>query len=59
MSFLTWIRLATHRVVNDCDLRRSSLTHQRYLNCGRLHMHVSDAYVCGISGRNSFKEGRV
>ena len=22
-------------------------------------MHVSDAYVCGISGRNSFKGGRV
>ena len=22
-----------------------------------LHMHVSNAYVCGISGRNSFKGG--
>ena len=22
-----------------------------------LHMHVSDVYVCGISGRNSFKGG--
>ena len=25
----------------------------------RLNMHVSDAYVCGISGRNSFKGGRM
>ena len=25
----------------------------------RLHMHVSDVYVRGISGRNSFKEGRM
>ena len=25
----------------------------------RLHMHVSDAYVCGILGRNSFKGGRM
>ena len=59
MSFLIWIRLVAHLVVSDCDLRRSSLTHQRYLSCVRLHMHVSDAYVCGISGQNSFKGGRV
>ena len=26
-------------------------------SCVRLHMHVSDAYVCGISGRNSSKGG--
>ena len=26
-------------------------------SCVRLHMHVSDAYVCGISGRNPFKGG--
>ena len=26
-------------------------------SCIRLHMHVSDAYVRGISGRNSFKGG--
>ena len=25
----------------------------------RLHMHVSDAYVCEISGRNSFKGGKM
>ena len=29
----------------------------RSWSCVRLHIHVSDAYVCGISGRNSFKEG--
>ena len=40
MSFPTWIRLAAHRVVRDCDLRRSSLTHQRYLSCVGLHVHV-------------------
>ena len=51
--------MATHQVVSDCDLRRSSLTHQRYLRFIRLHMHVSDTYVCGISGRNSFKGGKV
>ena len=28
-------------------------------SCVRLNMHVSDVYVCGISGRNSFKGGRV
>ena len=27
-------------------------------SCVRLHMNVSDAHVGGISGRNSFKEGR-
>ena len=26
-------------------------------SCVRLHMYVSDAYVCGISKRNSFKRG--
>ena len=33
-------KLTAHRVVSDCDLRRSSLTHQRYLSCVGLHMHV-------------------
>ena len=28
-------------------------------SCVRLHMHVSDAYVCGILGQNSFKGGRM
>ena len=28
-------------------------------SCVRLHMHVSDAYARGISGRNSFNEGRM
>ena len=32
--------LTAHRVVSDCDLRRPSLTHQRYLSCVGLHMHV-------------------
>ena len=27
----------------------------RSWSCVRLHMHVSDAYMCEISGRNSFK----
>ena len=27
----------------------------RSWRCVRLHMHVSYAYVCGISGKNSFK----
>ena len=31
----------------------------RSWNCVRLHMHVSDTYVHGISGRNSFKGGRM
>ena len=26
-------------------------------SCVKLHMHVSDAYVCGISGQNSFRGG--
>ena len=29
----------------------------RSWSCVSLHMHVSDAYVCGISERNSFKGG--
>ena len=49
--------LTAHRVVSDCDLRRSSLAHRKYLSCVGLHMHVVDAYVCGISGQNSFKKG--
>ena len=32
--------LTAHQVVSDCDLRRSSLTHQRYLSCVGLHMHM-------------------
>ena len=31
----------------------------RSWSCVRLHMHVSDAYVRGILGRNSFKGGRM
>ena len=31
----------------------------RSWSCVRLHMHVSDAYVRGISGRNFFKGGRM
>ena len=29
----------------------------RSWSCVRLHMHVSDTYVCGILGQNSFKGG--
>ena len=32
---------------------------KRSWSCVRLHMHVSDAYVRGLSGRNSFKGGRM
>ena len=48
--------LTAHRVVSDCGGLSYST---RSWSCVRLHMHVSDAYVCGISGRNSFKGGRV
>ena len=40
--------LTTHRVVNDCDLRQVIIP-DMILELCRLHMHVSDAYVCGIS----------
>ena len=36
MSFSTWIRLAVHRVVNDCDLGRSSLSHQAEIELCRV-----------------------
>ena len=50
--------LTTHRVVSDCDLRRVIIPTRSWC-CIRLHMNVSDAYVCGISGQNFFKGGRV
>ena len=40
--------LTAHRVVSDCDLGLSYPTQS--WSCVRLHMHVSDAYVCGILG---------
>ena len=52
---MTRIRLTAHWIVSDCDLEKVSVcTPSR--DCAGLHMHV-DAYVRGISGRNSFKGG--
>ena len=53
---MTWIRLTVHWIVSNCDLGKVSVyTPSR--DCVGLHMHWLDAYVCGISGRNSFKGG--
>ena len=41
--------LTTYRVVNNYDLRQVIIP-TRAWSCVGLHMHVSDAYVCGISG---------
>ena len=55
---MTWIRLATHWVVSDRDLGKVSVyTSSR--DCVGLHITWLDAYVCGISRRNSFKGGRM
>ena len=42
MSFSTWIRLAAHRVVSDCDFRTSSPTHQKVFELCRV------TYACGF-----------
>ena len=39
MSFIAWIRLMTHWVVNDCDLKKVSVCIPRW-DCVGLHMHV-------------------
>ena len=41
--------LTTHRIVIDYDLRQVIIP-DTILSYVGLHMHVSDAYVCGISG---------
>ena len=39
MSFMTWIRLTVHWIVNDCDLGKVSVYTQIRDSIG-LHMHV-------------------
>ena len=39
MSFMTWIRLTTHRVVSDCDLGKVSVCTPSK-DCVGLHMQV-------------------
>ena len=56
MSFMTRIRLTAHWIVSDCELGKVSVCTQSR-DCVGLHIHVVDAYVCGILRRNSFKGG--
>ena len=60
MSFLTWIRLAAHRVVSDCDLRRSSLTHQAEIELCRV-TYACDLMLMCVEFRDKilFKGGRM
>ena len=52
--------MTTHWVVSDCGLGKGHSLHTKQkLSCVRFHIHVSDAYVGGISRRNSFKGGRM
>ena len=44
MSFMTWIRLTTHWIVNDCDLGKVSVCTPNK-DCAGLHMHVIEC-VC-------------
>ena len=53
MDELTAIRLSV--ILTLCGLSYPT----RSWICVRLHMHVSDAYVYGISGQNSFNGGRM
>ena len=53
MDELTAIRLSVIMTLGGLSYPNRSWS------CVRLHMHVSDAYVRGISGRNSFKGGRM
>ena len=39
MSFKTWIRLTTHWIVSDCDLRKVNVCTPSK-DCVGLHMHV-------------------
>ena len=39
MSFMTWIRLMVHWIVNDCDLGKVSVCTPRR-DCVGLHMHM-------------------
>ena len=57
MSFMTWIRLTVYWIVSDCDLGKVSVSHQAWV-VKRYICTWLDAYVCGISRRNSFK-GRM
>ena len=57
---MTWIRVTAHWVVSDCGLGNGHRLHTKQkLSCVRFHRHVSDAYVCGILGRSSFKGRRM
>ena len=44
MSFMTWVRLTVHWIVNDCDLGKVSV-YTLSRDCMGLHMHV-DGCVC-------------
>ena len=39
MSFMTWIRLTAHWIINDCDLGKVSV-YTPGRDCVGLHMHV-------------------
>ena len=56
MSFRTWIRLTVHWIVSDCDLGKVSVCTPSKDCVGYICTWL-DAYVCGISRRNSFKGG--
>ena len=53
MDALTAIRLSILMTLGDLSYPKRSWS------CVRLHMYVSNAYVRGILGRNSFKGGRM
>ena len=60
MSFMTWIRLTVHWIVNDCDLGKVIVytPSRNWVVYGYICTWL-DAYVCGISRRNYFKGGRM
>ena len=44
MSFMTWIKLTAHWIINDCDLEKVSICTPSK-DCVRLHTHVV-GWVC-------------
>ena len=58
MSFLTWMSRQPIGLSVIVTLGGLSYT-TRSWSFVRLHMHVSDKYVCEFRGRNSFKGGRM
>ena len=55
---MTWIRVPAHWIVSDYELGKVSVYTPRRDCVGYICTWL-DVYVHGISGRNSFKGGRM